>query len=107
MHASEQRPRTIELLQKSRLMKICWHSGGHSEIAFSLLRQFCACSQCRAHNIVGQPRNLNNTDITHATPIGSTGLQLAFSDGHQNGIYPWGYLHAIGQGRGIAYFNEC
>jgi DUF971 family protein len=30
--------------------------------------------------------------------VGSVGLQLFFSDGHERGIYPWPYLYALAYG---------
>lgn len=30
--------------------------------------------------------------ITAAEPVGLYGVNIAFSDGHDRGIYPWGYL---------------
>jgi prepilin-type processing-associated H-X9-DG protein len=35
--------------------------------------------------------------IADITPVGDKGLNLAFSDGHARGIYPWPYLHDITQ----------
>ena len=33
--------------------------------------------------------------LTTITPVGETGLQLHFSDGHERGIYPWAYLREL------------
>jgi DUF971 family protein len=38
--------------------------------------------------------------------MGSSGVQICFSDGHDRGIYPWGYLWAIATGKGWEHFNE-
>lgn len=33
--------------------------------------------------------------ITRVEPIGNYAVRLAFSDGHDRGIYPWAYLNEI------------
>jgi DUF971 family protein len=36
--------------------------------------------------------------LLKAEPLGTTALQLFFSDGHERGIYPWTYLKQIAFG---------
>jgi DUF971 family protein len=38
--------------------------------------------------------------------LGSVGVQLFFSDGHNRGIYPWAYLRQIVTGPVKAGFTE-
>jgi DUF971 family protein len=33
--------------------------------------------------------------ITKVEPIGNYAVRLAFSDGHDRGIFPWAYLNEI------------
>ena len=105
MLASQIKPKKVEIVSKQELMKIWWQSGGSVEIDFNELRKHCACSFCRAKGQLGKPLEAT-TQVINAVPMGSTGLQLVFSDGHDRGVYPWGYLQAIGDGRGLDYFNE-
>jgi DUF971 family protein len=60
------------------------------------LRSQCRCAACKqlAHQgapVVPSP----DLQLTNASPVGSYGLQLHFSDGHDRGIYPWSYLREL------------
>lgn len=105
MLASQIQPYKVEVVSKQELMKIWWQAGSSIEIDFDELRKHCACSFCRAKGRLGKPVEAK-TQVTNVVLMGSTGIQLVFSDGHDRGIYPWGYLQAIGEGRGLDYFNE-
>ena len=36
--------------------------------------------------------------VTAVAPIGDYAINIAFSDGHARGIYPWSYLLELGTG---------
>jgi DUF971 family protein len=38
--------------------------------------------------------------------MGSTGLQIIFADGHDRGVFPWAYLHAIANGAALDYLDQ-
>ncbi|GAA5786296.1 DUF971 domain-containing protein [Chitiniphilus shinanonensis] len=65
----------------------------------ALLRHACRCADCRAQALRGTPATLPATiRLQGAEPIGHYALQLHFDDGHERGIYPWGYLRGLGWG---------
>ncbi len=35
--------------------------------------------------------------IAHIEPVGNYAVRLLFDDGHDTGIYSWGYLHELGR----------
>lgn len=37
--------------------------------------------------------------VASIEPIGNYALRLSFSDGHDRGIYPWGYLRELADGQ--------
>nr|WP_244575527.1 DUF971 domain-containing protein [Rhizobium sp. 11515TR] len=43
----------------------------------------------------GRDENFDNIQVADIEPIGSYGVRLVFSDGHDRGIYPWQYLREI------------
>lgn len=94
-------PQSIHLQRQSRRLQLTWRNGECLDIPCEELRKFCACSSCRARQIVGSLLIDEAVDIQTINPIGSTGIQLVFADGHDRGIYPWPYLRAIAGGRAM------
>ena len=65
-------------------------------IAAIRLRAACRCAPCvraRADGVF--PRNFDGVVIERASPVGSYGVNIGFSDGHTRGIYPWAYLSQL------------
>lgn len=85
---------------------VTWKNGACSTISGSELRRYCACSECRARKVVGISIINVSAEITEVALMGRNALHVKFSDGHERGIYPWPYLYAISQGRGMEYLNE-
>lgn len=57
------------------------------------LRNACQCASCRQLALKGLPVIAGEgLELVNASPVGSYGVQLHFSDGHDRGIYPWQYL---------------
>jgi len=108
MLATNDQPQKLELLI-GKCLRISWLKGDTTDIEFQQLREFCACAFCRKRGLVG--KSLTETgnagvSVTDIRLMGSTGVQFCFSDGHDRGIFPWGYLRAIADGRGLAHYNE-
>ena len=61
------------------------------------LRAGCRCAHCLRARIDGVfPERFDGLAITDVTPIGGYAVNIAFSDGHNRGIYPWSLLQALG-----------
>jgi prepilin-type processing-associated H-X9-DG protein len=57
------------------------------------LRAACKCAHCIRARIDGVfPQNFDGIAITVVAPIGDYAVNIAFSDGHARGIYPWQLL---------------
>jgi DUF971 family protein len=50
----------------------------------------------------GQQPNAAQVTITSVEPIGNYAIRLAFSDGHDRGIFPWPYLAEIATEQALA-----
>jgi DUF971 family protein len=85
---------------------VTWKNGACSIISGSELRRYCACSECRARKVVGISLINVSAELTQVELMGRNALHVKFSDGHERGIYPWPYLYAISQGRGMEYLSE-
>jgi prepilin-type processing-associated H-X9-DG protein len=57
------------------------------------LRAACKCAHCIRARIDGAfPPSFDGIAITVVAPIGDYAINIAFSDGHARGIYPWQLL---------------
>lgn len=84
--------------RQSGVLEIGWEDGSRSRLPHKLLREQCRCAACeqqRRHG--GGPTPVDAClRLTSIEPVGDTGLNLGFSDGHARGIYPWSYLRQLG-----------
>ncbi len=68
------------------------------------LRAACRCADCRRERLDrGADPNTGGATIASATIaevrlVGDHALNIAFSDGHDRGIYPWSYLRELARG---------
>ena len=92
-------PSAVTLNQRAGTLDLVW-DGEPASLAQVALRAACRCSECESARRGLRPAAAVAPDValTAAEPIGSVGLQLFFSDGHERGIYPWPYLHALAYG---------
>jgi len=92
-------PQAIVNHQASGVLELLWQDGSESRLPHGLLRARCRCAGCeqswRAQGTHPEPVAAIRLDAIH--PIGDKGLNLVFSDGHGRGIFPWAYLHELGQ----------
>ena len=76
-------------------LHIEWADGDVQDFPHGFLRRQCLCAFCRARRIKGEI-SLLTADV-HITELNNQGygVQIIFSDGHDKGIFPWGYLAAL------------
>ena len=99
-------PLSVKLKKRSSLLELSWSDGGIDQISEQNLRRYCACSGCRAKKQVGVELMTDDASVTDLVLMGTTGVQIRFSDGHDRGIYPWGYLRAIAQGKAEGFLID-
>jgi DUF971 family protein len=69
--------------------------GSRRTYAAEMLRSFCKCAHCTRGRFDGRfPKCFPGIAITGVTDLGY-GLNIAFSDGHDRGIYPKSYLATL------------
>ncbi len=74
-------------------------TGDRLRLPASRLRAACKCAFCVRARIDGKfPDRFDAIAITAVAPIGDYAINIAFSDGHARGIYPWSYLLELGTG---------
>ncbi len=94
-------PTEIKLRSKSRLMELSFADGERFELSFEFLRVHSPSAEVRGHG-PGQEvlqTGKRNIEVVALEPVGSYAVQPQFSDGHNTGIYSWGYLYDLGRNR--------
>lgn len=100
-------PTDIVLHQQSHAVEIAFNDGARFELPCELLRVYSPSAEVRGH--WGQYAKLQldkqDVNITAITPVGAYAVKIAFDDGHDSGLFDWGFLYDLGRKRDI-YWNE-
>lgn len=87
-------PAGIELHRASRTLELRYADGQHFTLPCELLRVYSPSAEVRGHG-PGQEvlvTGKRQVGITAIRPVGNYALQLTFSDGHDTGLFSWGWL---------------
>lgn len=87
---------SFELESGGKTLRLIWDDGTSRVIPAGLLWVQCPSALGRRQRMDGK-RTVAPAGIAIAAlnPVGSYGLNIVFSDGHDRGIYPWPYLDGI------------
>ncbi len=95
-HRPAMLPTEIRLERDRSRLSVTWEDGTTDAFSAPLLRE-----KARDANSVRITVNgwavpaTSDLTITAVEPIGNYAVRLAFSDGHDRGIFPWAYLTEI------------
>jgi DUF971 family protein len=92
------RPTEITVHSASRVLEIVFEDGRRFRLPFEYLRVYSPSAEVRGHG-PGQERlqtGKRDVLIRSADAVGHYAVQLAFSDGHDTGLYSWDYLYELG-----------
>jgi prepilin-type processing-associated H-X9-DG protein len=95
-------PETIVLAAGSTQVRLTWPGGEGGEIPASRLREACRCAWCTRARYEGAFASFDGIAIERLAPIGGYAVNIAFTDGHARGIYPWSYLRVLAQAGGAS-----
>ncbi len=92
-------PTEIILHQQSKKLEIAFDDGERYKLPFEFLRVFSPSAEVRGHGPGQEVLQVQKSGvlITAVEPVGTYALKLVFDDGHDTGLYSWGYLHELGQ----------
>lgn len=85
-------------------IEIDWSDGTNARHTARLLRDACPCATCREKRVtprpaamleVLRPEDLAPLTVTGMKPVGQYAYSIAFSDGHDTGIYTLEYLREL------------
>ncbi len=91
-------PETLVVHAKSRVLELAWSDGERFRIPFELMRVYSPSAEVQGHG-PGQEvlqTGKRQVTITGLAPVGNYAVQPTFSDGHESGIFTWGYLYLLG-----------
>jgi DUF971 family protein len=99
MDRNTPRPTEIKLHQKSRLLEIAYDDGKRFSLPCEYLRVFSPSAEVRGHGPGQEVLQVGKRDveIKEIEPVGNYAIKLAFSDGHDTGLYSWDYLYELGE----------
>jgi len=91
-------PKDITLHALSRVLEIAFDDGSTFRLPFEFLRVHSPSAEVKGHGRGQETLQVGKRDVTidSLQPVGHYALQLAFSDGHDSGIYSWDYLYELG-----------
>ena len=99
MDRNSPRPTEIKLHQKSRLLEVAFDDGKRYSLPCEYLRVFSPSAEVRGHGPGQEVLQVGkrNVEIKEIEPVGVYAVKLAFSDGHDTGLYSWEYLYELGE----------
>ncbi|MBF0415670.1 MAG: DUF971 domain-containing protein [Magnetococcales bacterium] len=104
-YGSRLQPTQIRQISKERLLKITWSSGEEFDYTMEYLRVMCPCAKCSGHTPDQAQLIDGKLDVTiqSIVPVGHYAVKLAFSDGHDSGLYSWDTLYELGARQAVLW----
>ena len=96
--ASQRWPTEIRMSSDKRRLNVSFDDGTVASITAELLRVESPSAEVQGHG-AGQkttPAGKRNVAISRIDPVGNYAIRLAFSDGHDTGLFTWDILHDYG-----------
>ena len=98
-------PQSIRRVEQGGI-EITWSDGATGVYSPRLLRESCPCATCREKAAAEPPRSTTLLPVISAAeaqplqltsmhPVGNYAYNIAFSDGHDSGIYTFEYLREL------------
>ncbi|MFH1342720.1 MAG: DUF971 domain-containing protein [Pseudomonadota bacterium] len=90
-------PTQVSISEDLSFLDLAMADGSEIRLTAERLRGACKCAHCIRARIDGVfPERFDGIAIVQAAPVGGYAVNLAFSDGHARGIYPWAFLLGLG-----------
>ncbi|MDP1899094.1 MAG: DUF971 domain-containing protein [Rubrivivax sp.] len=92
-------PTALTVHQASRVLEIAFDDGASFRIPFELMRVFSPSAEVQGHGPGQETLQTGKREVTivDLTAVGHYAVQPVFSDGHESGIFAWGYLYHLGR----------
>jgi DUF971 family protein len=98
MDARTPRPTEITLHQQSRVLEVAFDDGKQFRLPCEYLRVYSPSAEVRGHGPGQEVLQVGKRDVNIGAvePVGMYAVKLAFTDGHDTGIFSWEYLYELG-----------
>ena len=94
-------PTELTLDQAARQLQVAFDDGRSFVFSFEFLRVHSPSAEVRGHGPGQEVLQLDKQDVgvLELRPVGNYGVTIAFTDGHDTGIYSWAWLRELGENR--------
>lgn len=91
-------PTEIKLHQMSRMLELTFNDGRNFQLSCEFLRVYSPSAEVRGHGPGQETLQVGkrNVEVKSIEAVGNYAVLLAFSDGHNTGIYSWDILYDYG-----------
>lgn len=91
-------PTNITVHARSRQLEVAFADGKTFLLPFELMRVYSPSAEVKGHGAGQEVLQTGKrlVDIVDLAPVGHYAIQPRFSDGHESGIFSWGYLYWLG-----------
>ena len=87
----------IDADRSSRLLQVSFNDGSRYQLPFEYLRVHSPSAEVQGHGNPKLVAHKKEVGISTIEAVGNYAVKLAFSDGHDTGLYSWEYLHELGE----------
>ena len=92
-------PDEVVVARDRQSLAMTWPDGRDAALSAFALRHACRCAWCTRDRILDRfVVPAGDVELRQVEAVGSHGLHIKFSDGHERGIYPWIYLDELAHG---------
>ena len=97
----EPTPTEVRLRTRSRLLEVAYGPDERYELPFEYLRVYSPSAEVRGHGPGQETLQLGKHEVgvKAVEPVGRYAVRIVFDDGHDTGLYTWGYLRELGRTR--------
>ena len=101
-------PSNITLSKDKRLLTVSFRDNDYA-LTSEFLRVYSPSAEVRGHGPGQETLQLNKKDVSISSlvPMGNYAIAIHFSDGHNTGIYSWGYLLHLGTEKEDLWLDYC
>jgi ATP-binding protein involved in chromosome partitioning len=92
-------PPLLEIIDGGKGLKAAFPDGRTFELPAEFLRVVSPSAEVQGHSPAQRTTvaGKKHVKIVGMTPVGNYATRIAFDDGHNTGLYTWGYLHLLGR----------
>ena len=97
----EPTPTEVRLRTRSRVLEVAYGADERYELPFEYLRVYSPSAEVRGHGPGQETLQLGKHEVgvKAVEPVGRYAVRIVFDDGHDSGLYTWGYLRELGRTR--------